>query len=292
MKTGWREWGRATRWVPAALACVLLGGGVHAARVERKKVDVITYADFAEGARLAWEDARLPTRKGVRQRLLIARAPNAGARAVLLFMGGVGTPIAKKRGRRLKTGRNFLVRSAPLFARAGFVAAIVDAPSDRSGGMDGHFRSSEAHRADVRAAVDFLASEGAREIFLIGTSRGALSVAYLASVMRHPNVRGFVLTASASDIVFHAEDVEAPVLMAHHADDECRAAPYVDARAAYRAMRRSPRRRFITISGGDAPLSHPCRALSAHGFIGAERETVGAIVEWMNGGTPPEYVSP
>lgn len=292
MNTGWREGRGAARWIPAALVCVLLAGGVHAARVERRKVDVITYADFAEGARLAWTDARLPTRKGVRQRLLIARAPNAGARAVLLFMGGAGTPIARKRGRRLKTGRNFLVRSAPLFARAGFVAAIVDAPSDRSGGMDVHFRASEAHHADVRAAVDLLAGEGAREIFLIGTSRGAISVAYLASVMRHPNVRGFVLTASAAEVVFYAEDVEAPVLMAHHADDECRAAPYVDARAAYRAMRRSPRKRFVTVSGGDAPLSHPCRALSAHGFIGAERETVGAIVEWMNGGTPPEYVSP
>ena len=28
------------------------------------------------------------------------------------------------------------------------------------------------------------------------------------------------------------------------------------------------------------------------GFLGVERETVGVIVEWMNGKTPPEYVSP
>ncbi len=281
-----------TRWLPAAMLACVLPGGVFAEQIEREEVRVLAYGDFAEGARLAWEDARLPTRGGARQRLLIVRAENAGRKAALLFMGSVGTPIARRRGGSLRPSKNFLVRSAPLFARAGFAAAIVDAPSDRSGGMDGRFRTSEAHRADVRAAVDFLVSEGAREVFLIGASRGALSVAYLASAMRHPNVRGFVLTSSVSEVIFHAEEVESPVLMAHHADDACRASPYVDARAAYRAMKRSPRRRFVTISGGDAPLGRPCRGLSAHGFLGVERETVGAIVEWMNGGTPPEYVSP
>ena len=45
-------------------------------------------------------------------------------------------------------------KGAPLFARAGFVTAIADAPSDESGGMDDHFRSSKAHHADIKAAVE------------------------------------------------------------------------------------------------------------------------------------------
>ena len=106
------------------------------------------------------------------------------------FDRGKGTPITRKRGRRLKTTGNFLVRSAPLFARAGFVAVIADAPSDESGGMDDHFRSSKAHHADIRGAVDFLVSEGVSRVFLVGTSRGTVSAAYLASVMTHPNVKG------------------------------------------------------------------------------------------------------
>ncbi len=275
------------------LACALLGGGgLHAAQIEREKVKVLPYGDFAEGASLEWEDVYIPTRAGVRQRLLIARAANAGDKAVILFKGGSGTPITYDEGKNLSFVDNFLVRSSPLFARAGFVTAIADAPSDRSGGMDDHFRASKEHHADIRAAVDFLVSEGVREVFLVGTSRGTVSVAYLASVMTHPKVKGYVLTASVETIIFDAERIEHPVLMAHHADDECRVTTIGGAQSAYRSITKSPRKHFITITGGDMSLTHPCRAMSAHGFIGAERETVGVIVEWMNGGTPPEYVSP
>ncbi len=283
-----------TRWIPAAIfSFVLMGvGAPQAAQVEREKVDVLPYGDFGVGASLAWEDVRLPTRLGVRQRLVIARAANAGDKAVILFKGGSGTPITRKEGKRLRLNTNFLVRSSALFAEAGFVTAIADAPSDRSSGLDDAFRTSPAHRVDIRASVDFLVSEGAREVFLIGTSRGTMSVAYLASVMTHPNVKGYVLTASMEDVVFYTEDIESPVLMAHHEDDECRVTTYPDAVASYRTITKSPRKGFVTVSGGDTPLSHPCQAMSAHGFIGAERETVAAIAAWMNGETPPARVSP
>ena len=187
----------------ATLSCFLLGGGgLHAAQVERKTVEVLFHPNGGgDVAPLVWEDASVPTRKGVRQRLLIARAANAGDKAVILFKGGSGAPITYDEGARFRFVDNFLVRSSPLFAKAGFVTAIADAPSDRSGGMDDHFRSSKAHHADIRAAVDFLVSEGAREVFLVGTSRGTQSVGYLATVMTHPNVKGYVLTASLEDVV-------------------------------------------------------------------------------------------
>ena len=47
--------------------------------------------------------------------------------------------------------------------------------------------------------VDFLVDEGAREVYLIGTSRGTLSVAYLATVITHPRVAGYVLTATLAE---------------------------------------------------------------------------------------------
>ena len=149
------------------------------------------------------------------------------------------------------------------------------------------------HHTDISAVVDFLVSEGAREVFLIGTSRGTVSVAYLASVMTHANVKGYVLTASLEDVVFYTEKIKRPVLMAHHADDECHVTTLTGARAAFRHHHEKPpqafryRKRRGYVEG--TCLAGP---MSAHGFIGAERETVGVIVEWMNGGTPPEYVSP
>ncbi len=160
------------------------------------------------------------------------------------------------------------------------------------GGMDDQFRSSKAHHMDIVRVVDFLVSEGVREVFLIGTSRGTVSVGYLASVMKHANVKGYVLTASMADIVFYAEKIENPALMVHHTDDECRVTGYTDAVASYRTITRSHRKSFVTVSGGDTPqVSNPCRALTAHGFLGVERETVAAIVDWMNGKAPPRHVN-
>ena len=37
------------------------------------------------------------------------------------------------------------------------------------------------------------------------------------------------------------------------------------------------------VSGGLPPESGPCEPLSAHGYFGRERETVGAIAQWMSG---------
>ena len=146
------------------------------------------------------------------------------------------------------------------------------------------------HLTDIRAVVDFLVDEGVSEIYLIGTSRGTVSAAYLATVMTHANVKGYVLTASLEDVVFYTEKIKRPVLMAHHADDECHVTTYTGAQAAYRTLAKSPRKAFITVSGGDAPRSRACGPMSAHGFLGKERETVAAVVEWMNGKTPPEHV--
>ena len=260
-------------------------GDIHGAEIQRKNVDVITYLPFRHGAPLDWEDVRLPTREGVYQRLLIARGANAGNKAVILFMGGKGRNLTKRRRGRLKTNRNFLVRSAPLFARAGFVAAMAGLPSDRDKreGMIDDFRGSQEHHADIRAAVDFLVSEGARDVFLIGTSRGSMSVAYLASVMKHLRVKGYVLTATPERTLFYINKIKHPVLMVHNIDDECKRSSYQGAQSVYYTLGNIPKKKFIALSRGSPPKSKPCRAMSAHGFLGIERKAVNAIVDWMKG---------
>ena len=266
---------------------------------ERSAVDLQSHPNGAGNvASLAWENVYLPTRPGVRQRLLLARASNAGTKAVILFPGGNGTPISYDEGASLRFVDNFLVRSSPLFANEGFITAVVESPSDRpegpgggrDGGMTDAFRQSSMHLTDIRAAVDFLVSEGAREIYLIGTSRGTLSVAYLATVMTHANVAGYVLTASLAEsppaVRSYARRITAPVLMAHHVDDVCRVTRYADALAIFETIPASTRKDFISVSGGSPPIDdNPCRALAAHGFLGKERETVAGIVEWLNTGT-------
>lgn len=248
-------------------------------------------------ASVAWEDVYLPTRPGVRQRVLLAKAADAGAKAVILFPGGNGTPITYDEGASFRFVDNYLVRNSTLFAEEGFITAVVESPSDRpegpaggrDGGMTDNFRQSSEHLTDIRAVVDFLVEEGAREVYLIGTSRGTLSVAYLATVITHTNVKGFVLTASLAEspraVRSYAPRITDPVLMVHHTDDVCRVTMYADAQDIYESIPASTRKEFISVSGGIPPIdSNPCRALAAHGFIGKERESVAGIVEWLNTG--------
>ena len=270
----------------------------QAPQIERTSIVVEPHPVFPIGAWLPREDVYLPTRPGVRQRLLLAKTANAGTKAVILFTGGNGTPITLPRHGGIRLTANSLVRSSELFAEAGFITAVVelplDTPVDRS--VSNAFRQSSMHHTDMRAAVDFLVSEGAREVFLIGTSRGTLSVAYLATVMTHPNVRGYVLTATLADrppaVRSYATRITGPVLMVHHTDDGCHVTKYADAQAIFEAIPASTRKGFVSVSGGDPPRGRACGAQSAHGFLGVERKTVAAIVDWMNGKTPPAHVSP
>lgn len=43
-----------------------------------------------------------------------------------------------------------------------------------------------------------------------------------------------------------------------------------------------PHKHFITVSGGDEVKVRPCQVRTQRGFSGVERETVAAIVEWIN----------
>ena len=270
----------------------------QAPKIERTSIVVEPHPVFPVGASLPREDVYLPTRPGVRQRVLLARTANAGTKAVILFTGGNGTPITLARHGGTRLTANSLVRSSALFAEAGFITAVVelplDTPVDRS--VSNAFRQSPMHHTDMRAAVDFLVDEGAREVFLIGTSRGTLSVAYLATVMAHPNVKGYVLTATLADrppaVRSYASRITDPVLMVHHTDDGCHVTKYADARAIFEAIPVSTRKGFVSVSGGDPPRGRACGAMSAHGFLGVEHKTMSAIVDWMNGKTPPAHVSP
>ncbi len=223
----------------------------------------------------------------------IDRSPeNKPKGALLLFPGGGGAKSIQKRGKGgYRISRNFLVRSAYLFARAGFAGVIVDAPSDYSGGMSDEFRQSKKHMKDVSGIVDLLAKQGLENILLVGTSRGTLSVGHLATAMKDPSVKGVVFTATMNDIVFFPlEKIQYPVLFVHHFSDGCHVTEYGAAVSNYRKLANSPRKHFLSVSGGDSPQSQACGALSEHGFLGIEKGVVQAIADWSTGKTIPSQL--
>jgi hypothetical protein len=237
------------------------------------------------------EVVSLNSRPGVVQSYFLARSPENPRAVALLFPGGGGYIRLRSETGRIKFAQgNFLVRTRGQFVRQGVVAAIFEAPSDaQSGwGMTDEFRFGEEHRTDVRAV---LADLGRRfpdlPVFLVGTSRGSVSVASLGARLER-GIAGVVLTSSmyrATGIRsrepgpglsrFDFASVKVPVLLVHHHDDGCPASPYVDA---YLLRRQFP---LVTVRGGLPPTSGACEPMSAHGFLGREAETIEAIVNWM-----------
>jgi hypothetical protein len=114
--------------------------------------------------------------------------------------------------------------------------------------------------------------------------------------------RRLVLTSSVGAIqgrkmplnLFHAEldKIILPVLFVHHREDGCWSSTLADARKIQRRLTKAAKTDFIEVVGGDPPRSDPCQALSAHGFLGGEREVVAAIAGWIRGKPVPKQIGP
>src|SRR6266702_4639510 len=98
------------------------------------------------------ELVRLPIREQQTQAIFIERPSAVPPWVVVLFAGDNGLVALDDTGpTALKA--NFLLRTAEYWVSAGDALAIVDAPSDRSSGMNDEFRLSEAHAQDVHVIV-------------------------------------------------------------------------------------------------------------------------------------------
>jgi predicted alpha/beta-hydrolase family hydrolase len=236
-------------------------------------------------AALAEDIVTLPTRGSVTQSYLLSAPESGTPQAVaVLFPGGDGkTDLERETARNSLERGNFLVRSRRLFAANGVVAAVMDAPSDRAGGMDDYFRLGEPHAEDIGKVADDLRKRfpGA-PLFLVGTSRGTISAAS-AGKRLGKSVDGVVLTATLFLAAgrrpglsgFDFPGIPTPLLFVHHVNDGCTYTPFASAK---RLADRFP---LVSVSGGPPPQSGPCEAMAPHGFLGKERETVEAIVNWM-----------
>ena len=232
----------------------------------------------------------VPTRPGVTERVLYT-SPAEPKAAALLFAGGNGYVGIGADGTLTNPG-NFLVRTRALFAGRGIAVAVVDPPSDRARPPYlGGFRQSAQHVADVRALIAWLRSEARVPVWLIGTSRGTQSAAYVATQLPTAaagGADGVVLTSTIL-IGSNAQDrpvtemdlggIAVPVLVVHHRNDGCALCPFSDLPRLTR-MLRAPRTETIIVSGG-MTTGDPCQAFAYHGFNGIEDHVVGVIAAWI-----------
>jgi pimeloyl-ACP methyl ester carboxylesterase len=231
----------------------------------------------------------VPTRPGVTQRFLLITPDNPKA-AVVLYTGGQGwLEIASDGGFGWDKG-NFLVRSRELFAARGLLVAIVDAPSDRQNTpfLSG-FRQTPQHVSDIKAVIAWLKRHADVPVWLVGTSRGTLSAAYIATELGSASggPDGIVLTSSIlRDNQGRAvpemplDRIAVPVLVVHHKQDGCGLCAFADVPPLMARLTAARSKELIAVDGGTNG-GDPCEAFAYHGFNGLDREVVSKIAEWI-----------
>ena len=230
------------------------------------------------------ETVDLPTRPGATQRILAIK-PEKPKAAVVLFAGGDGNIGIQPDG-RISRGGNFLVRSRELFSGHDLLTIVIDAPSDHSTVP----RETADHVTDIKAVIAWSRQQAPVPVWLVGTSRGTQSAAYVATQLpiAAGGPDGIVLTATmltdrrGTAVPEMALDrLRIPVLVAHHRHDGCRYCLFSDMPQLMDRLTTPPRRELLVFEGGN-DVGDPCQARAYHGFNGIEREVVGRIAAWIS----------
>ncbi|MDH5444562.1 MAG: alpha/beta hydrolase [Gammaproteobacteria bacterium] len=211
---------------------------------------------------------------------------DAAKATLVFFAGGHGKLKLNQNGIR-KLKNNFLVRSRDAFASQGFNIAIVDKPDDRDN-LYG-FRLTAEHASDIESLIKYLRKEYKKPVWLVGTSRGTLSVANAAARLHGANgPDGIVMTAtvvvkSRRDSVQQVElaKIKVPTLFVHNRDDACHVCPYAGVSATMAKLSKVKDIQLISVQGGQSEASRPCQALTPHGFLGLEDKVIKDITDWI-----------
>jgi pimeloyl-ACP methyl ester carboxylesterase len=225
-------------------------------------------------------DLAKPNGTNLRYLLTTDSKTPAPAIGVILFAGGQGA-INLDKGVPGFNG-NFLVRTRQMFAQHGLAVAVYD-PSSDLGPMSDAARMSQPHADEVaQVLADFKRKTGVKQVYLVGTSRGTISAAYLATVF-NGEVSGVVLTSTVFQASkgstglsrFDFSTISQPLLFVHHVADACKTTSpgYASALASKYPV--------IWVEGVEGDLEEPCGHHSAHGYLGREAATVRAIAEWI-----------
>ncbi len=243
-------------------------------------------------------------------------ASGTAPKAVVVLIGGgdfnmlIRGNLATGAGDTTGGGNNFLVRTAQLFADAGYLTVALDrpvpAPPPPAGSTDA-ITAADVYRTSVDHAVDILGvlktlNTHHLPVFLAGTSRGALSV-----VAQNRIATGIATSSSATiDVLDNGrrlyvgrpdtpnllpQFVRRPTHVMWHTEDGCSGTRPDASRALYDSLAAAGvDAAFDTASGGvrvtamgNGVSPDICGALSFHGFMGIEHTAVGHITTWLDG---------
>lgn len=231
--------------------------------------------------------------RGQNMRALLLAPANPVA-SVILLAGGHGNLALGKDGRIGWGAGNQLVRTRAGYAKAGFLTAVPDIAPDlkRGNGVVPRYRWSENYARDIGALVKHM--RGLKEpVYLVGTSRAALSVAKAAVTLSGAeSPDAIVVTAgmlvhvtdkqpSAQRNVGGLERIKQPTFIVYHEKDGCAYTPASSAPKAKALLTGAKPIDVRILKGGSAGSGDPCEANSHHGFLGQDEEVVQVVTGWL-----------
>ncbi|MCL4764728.1 MAG: hypothetical protein KJZ80_00665 [Hyphomicrobiaceae bacterium] len=245
------------------------------------------------GAALAQKEsvAEIDTR-GQKMRVLLIK-PDKPVGSVILLAGAHGNLALSADGKIGWGAGNQLVRTRAQYAKAGYVTATADiAPDLKQGkGVVPRYRWSAEHAADMGALVKHLRGI-AQPVHLIGTSRGAISVANAAARLSGAEAPdAIVLTSgmlthiderqpSAERSVGDLGRIKQPALIVYHEKDQCKYTPAASAES-FRKLLTAAKKVDIKLLKGGSAAGDPCDAQHYHGFRGLDVEVVRVTTDWL-----------
>lgn len=221
---------------------------------------------------------------------------------VLLFSGGAGGTGIEPDGQGgvADANNNFLVRSAQLFAEQGYFTVTIDRPSTTVGFTSAQYdvyRTTARHAQDIAAVVKQVQADyqlGSLDLFLAGTSRGALSIvaqnmlgigSLLSSPVTSPSGGGQNLWvgANAPHPRLKPDFLKVPAHLLFHVDDGCSVSKPVDSQLLLNDLiNAGVPTEFDALVGGFVVSLDPCDATTYHGFLGIENSAVQQITSRMD----------
>lgn len=235
----------------------------------------------------------IPTRAGKSVRALLD-VPPSPVGSVILLAGGHGNLNIAIDGHIGWGAGNQLVRTRRAYARAGLATLTPDIAAEFKAGQEARedYRTTAEHAQDLGHLVEHM-RKIARPVYVVGTSRGALStanVAVRAAGAQRPDaivITSGVLLRVRSDkqsvhpSVANLGRITMPVLLLHHTNDQCIATPASQVAKFKPLLTGAKTVETIMLSGGSAGTGDPCQARSHHGFLGQDEEVVAKVTGWL-----------
>lgn len=231
----------------------------------------------------------------------IAAPRDPPAFVFVLLPGGSGLIDLDAQGCPRALRGNSLIRAIPEFLNGGAVTALVDAPADWRGphGLS-TFRIEPGHAEALGVAIKALRETYRVPVWLVGTSRGAISAVNGASRLAGDAAPdGLILTSPVSQgargsLPFVSQDVfqlplariSVPLFVLGHASDACVRSPPVNVPRIAAAAATAPRKRAEIMTGGPGWPSNDrqaCEGRSPHGFDGQEAEMAALLLGFARG---------